>query len=97
MNSARDVTFLCNLLLATIVKFLVSVHFACCMIYFVSTDVFEVFIVVDCNKIVSSNHDTFDKGLLLITPVNSTVSVSFTTTTSLFSIDGLSKEKNINV
>ena len=93
MSSTRDVTFLCNMLLATTVKFFVSVHFAFCMLYFVHTEVFEVSTVSDFNNIVPSNHDTFDKGLLKISRLNSIVSVSFTTITSLISINGLSVGK----
>ena len=94
INSTRDVTFLCNSLLATTVKFLVSVHLAFCIVNIVVTDVFEVIEVSDSNNSVPSNHDTDGgKGLLRISRVNSTLVVLFTTITPFSSIDGLSVGK----
>ena len=95
INSTRDVIFSCNALLATTVKFLVSVHLALCIVNIVVTDldVFEVGKVSDTNSCVLLNHDTSDKGLLEIVRVNTTLSVSFTIITSRSSIDGLSVGK----
>lgn len=77
-----------------IVKFLVSVHLAFGIIRFVVTVVFEVLYVSEFNKFVRSNHETFDKGLLVIFRVNTTLLVSFTIVTSFSSINGLSVSKN---
>lgn len=90
ISSANDVTFLCNALLAVRVKFLVSVHLVFSMMKVV---VFTA--ISDFNNCRPSYQETFANGLLEISLVSTTLSVSFTTLTSRSSMDGLSVSKYI--
>lgn len=82
-SSTYVVTFDCTVFPATSVKFFESVHFASSITriaVFVAVWVFKSF--------VPSYHETFDKGLLSIIRIRTTLSVSLTTVWALFSISG---------
>ena len=90
LNSANDVTFLCNALLAVRVKFLVSVHLVSSMMKLVVLTA-----ISDFNNCAPSYQETFANGLQEISLVSTTLSVSFTTMKSRSTMDGLSVSKHI--
>ena len=88
LNSANEVTFLSNALLAVRVKFLVSVH-----LVFSMMKVVVLTAISDFNNCWPSYQETLANGLLEISLVSKTRSFSFTTVISPFSIDGVSVSK----
>lgn len=83
INSTTVVAMLPTPLLATRVKFCVSMQVAFSMVNVV--DGTEVWVF---NSFVLLYQDTFDNGLLEIFRVNMTVSLSFTIANGLFSMTG---------
>lgn len=79
-------------LLARIVKFWVSVHFACCM-WNVAVDTY----VCILNISVPRYQDTFDRGLLEISRFRDTVELSLTISSGIFSIEGWSEWYKISI
>lgn len=85
-----EVTFLCTILLALSVKFFVSAHEAFCIV--------RLAIVTEVCVFKSSAplyQEMLDKGLLSITRISTTLSVSFTMVGIVFSTTGLSAQKKI--
>lgn len=88
INSTKDVAFHSFALLATRVKFFVSVHLAFSIIMCVVLTEVSVF-----KRSSPSYQETLDKGLLKILRVNSTLSDSFTIVRGFPKIVGLSASR----
>lgn len=89
ISSTNVVTLFPTPLLAITVYFLVSVHLVFSMVYVVVWTVDSVY-----NSCVPLCQDAFDKGLLIISRVKVTDSLSFIVCTNLPSVVGLSKIKS---